>query len=182
MACQAFKESDNHPFAQYKDFSRRELPRLVRSRLEAAVEEHTHQLEEGLMNDLVDIVRRCQEDVFQAFGRTSGTMKPPTHQNSSVFLDDFLTNLDPPEDFGQSFVGQFAQPYCTAAQNDPHDSIWVSELEVDPHTWQTSSQMILGSAFGKAAAAQNSSYNASSTSEHTDPGQLTQWFRPDDLI
>lgn len=55
------------------------------------------------MNYLVDIVRRCQEDVFHAFGRTGGSMKPPTHQDSSELLDDFLTNLDPPEIFEQSF-------------------------------------------------------------------------------
>lgn len=56
------------------------------------------------MNYLVDIVRRCQEDVFHAFGRTGGSMKPPTHQDSSELLDDFLTNLDPPEIFEQSFL------------------------------------------------------------------------------
>ena len=59
-------ESSNS--ARFQEFSRLELPRLVRRTLESIVEHEAQPLEDRLKERLVDIVRQCQmqlETMFQ---------------------------------------------------------------------------------------------------------------------
>lgn len=56
---------------RFQEFSRLELPRLVRRTLEVTVEEEAHPLEERLKERLVDIVRVCQTQLISLFQSTS---------------------------------------------------------------------------------------------------------------
>ncbi|KAH7389987.1 hypothetical protein BKA66DRAFT_460242 [Pyrenochaeta sp. MPI-SDFR-AT-0127] len=51
----------------FQDFSRRELPRLVRRTLESVVEQEAQPLEDRLKERLVDIVRECQAQLVTMF-------------------------------------------------------------------------------------------------------------------
>jgi hypothetical protein len=53
--------------ARFQEFSRLELPRLVRRTLEVAVEKEAQPLEERLKDQLVDIVRECQSQLISMF-------------------------------------------------------------------------------------------------------------------
>ncbi|OJD30034.1 uncharacterized protein BKCO1_6700016 [Diplodia corticola] len=64
--CQHLRESE-HFSSEFERYIRRELPRLVRSSLEAAVEERSQVLEDELSHELKAIVRRCQEILSHTF-------------------------------------------------------------------------------------------------------------------
>jgi hypothetical protein len=72
---------------RFQDFSRLELPRLVRRTLETIVEQEAQPLEDRLKERLVDIVKECQtqlETMFQtATGVTNDTSVPPTFSTES---------------------------------------------------------------------------------------------------
>lgn len=64
MAWEARREQE---LDQYERYLRRELPRLVRQRLEVAVSDISGSLETELRNRLVDIVRDSQSQLFQLY-------------------------------------------------------------------------------------------------------------------
>lgn len=57
--------------SRFQEFSRLELPRLVRRTLEVTVEEEAQPLEERLKERLVDIVRDCQTQLISLFQSTT---------------------------------------------------------------------------------------------------------------
>jgi len=67
--------------AQFQEFSRLELPRLVRRTLEAAVEQEAQPLEEKLKERLVDIVEECQSQLISMFQSIGGTVNPSEPPN-----------------------------------------------------------------------------------------------------
>jgi hypothetical protein len=60
--------------AYFQEFSRLELPRLVRRTLEVAVEQEAQPLEEKLKERLVDIVKECQTQLIAMFRGIGGTV------------------------------------------------------------------------------------------------------------
>jgi hypothetical protein len=54
-------------FAGFKEHSRREHPLLVRQVLEQAVDEEAQTIEKNLKQQLVDIIRDCQEQIFLSY-------------------------------------------------------------------------------------------------------------------
>ncbi|KAF1844455.1 uncharacterized protein K460DRAFT_397545 [Cucurbitaria berberidis CBS 394.84] len=82
---------------QFQEFTRLELPRLVRRTLEIVVEQEAQPLEDKLKERLVDIVKECQSQLVNMFQAASGpvpmTLTPPndavqhsnTHNALSVF-------------------------------------------------------------------------------------------------
>jgi hypothetical protein len=58
-------------------FLSRELPLRVRSHLEAAVDRALEPLEEGLLNQLVEIVQTAQRELFQSFQAQRLTQREP---------------------------------------------------------------------------------------------------------
>lgn len=66
--------------ARFQEFSRLELPRMVRRTLEAVVEQEAQPLEDKLKEQLVDIVKQCQaqlESMFQGTSSKSPSDPPP---------------------------------------------------------------------------------------------------------
>lgn len=57
---------------QFQEFSRLELPRLVRRTLESVVEQEAQPLEDKLKERLVDIVKECQTQLVRMFQATAG--------------------------------------------------------------------------------------------------------------
>ncbi|KAF2432132.1 hypothetical protein EJ08DRAFT_586146, partial [Tothia fuscella] len=54
-------------FARYQEYSRTELPRLVQQNILAWVQQRSATLEEDLKSGLPDLVRNCQEVLFESF-------------------------------------------------------------------------------------------------------------------
>lgn len=59
------RQSDQ--LAEYDRYMARELPRLVRTQLEAIVHGAWGPLESGLQSQLIDIIRNCQRELFRAY-------------------------------------------------------------------------------------------------------------------
>lgn len=64
--------------ARFQEFSRLELPRLVRRTLEVAVEQEAQPLEDKLKERLVDIVRDCQSQLVSMFQSTLAAPSTPS--------------------------------------------------------------------------------------------------------
>ena len=69
---QAPSSPDSRDLANYEDYIRRELPRLVRSNIEEVVRRETQPLEAALVGSLVGIIQDCQDRVFRAYRETQG--------------------------------------------------------------------------------------------------------------
>lgn len=96
---------DSRELAHFEHFSRRELPKLVRRSLEIAVAEDVQlrMLEDRLKNQLVDIIRNCQTQVFNLYQESRRTTPlpqaiiPPPSTNQLINcpeLQDIRQNLD----------------------------------------------------------------------------------------
>jgi len=68
--CNTGQAGEPSNVARFQEFSRLELPRLVRRTLEVAVEEEAQPLEDKLKERLVDIVRECQSQLITMFQTT----------------------------------------------------------------------------------------------------------------
>ena len=86
---------DSRELANYEDYIRRELPRLVRSNIEEAVRREMQPFEASLISNLVEIIQDCQDRVFKSYRETQGIsdeiQMPPSidceASNSSTILD-----------------------------------------------------------------------------------------------
>ncbi|KAH0545448.1 hypothetical protein FGG08_000449 [Glutinoglossum americanum] len=89
----------SNEISSYEAFSRRELPRLVRRQLEAAVENEVQPIEEELKARLVEIVRDCQASVFLMYRDQRQTLLPAPTRNaerlSATATGDDLPLLNP---------------------------------------------------------------------------------------
>ncbi|TVY28038.1 Resistance to glucose repression protein [Lachnellula hyalina] len=63
---------DSRELANYEEYIRRELPRLVRSNIEEVVHRETQPLEASLIGSLVGIIQDCQDRVFRAYRERQG--------------------------------------------------------------------------------------------------------------
>src|SRR6202011_1163845 len=58
---------NSQQLAEYEEYSRRELPRLIESILEQAAQNGTRIIEDNLRRSLPDMIRDCQDQVFSSF-------------------------------------------------------------------------------------------------------------------
>jgi hypothetical protein len=89
---------DSRQLADYDDYYRRELPRAVRAALEESVQVQSQPIEENLRNQLIDIIRDCQDGLFSKYKSLTGTESDipsgnPTSPRSSVIAQDSMTSL-----------------------------------------------------------------------------------------
>lgn len=71
---------DSRELANYEDYIRRELPRVVRRNIEEAVRREMGPLESSLIGNLVGIVQDCQDMVFRSYRQAQGLsdeLSPP---------------------------------------------------------------------------------------------------------
>jgi hypothetical protein len=61
---------NSQQLAEYEEYSRRELPRLIESTLEQAAQNGTRIIEDNLRRSLPDMIRDCQDRVFSNFRST----------------------------------------------------------------------------------------------------------------
>jgi hypothetical protein len=105
---QAPSSPDSRDLADYEDYIRRELPRLVRSNIEEVVRRETQPLEAALVGSLVGIIQDCQDRVFRAYRETQGVdpematqaILPPSNTTSPsmprvTWAEDWATNRLP---------------------------------------------------------------------------------------
>jgi hypothetical protein len=94
--------------AQYEQYLRVELPRLVRNRLEVAVLGASEPLESQIRSQLVEIVRSCQSEAFRSYISSARplTSLPNGRGGSSdpiQSLESALLPNDPPFDISAWF-------------------------------------------------------------------------------
>jgi hypothetical protein len=80
---------DSLDLANYEDYIRRELPRLVRSSIEEVVRRETQPLEASLIGSLVGIIQDCQDRVFRSYHEMRGVddvqiEMPPSIESESA--------------------------------------------------------------------------------------------------
>ena len=63
----AAKTLGSTELSNYEEYSRQELPRVFRGALEAAVNEQAQPIEDGLRNQLVNMIQECQNYVFTTY-------------------------------------------------------------------------------------------------------------------
>jgi hypothetical protein len=62
---------DSRDLANYENYIRRELPRLVRSGIEETLRRQMQPFEGSLISSLVEIIQICQDRVFRAYRETA---------------------------------------------------------------------------------------------------------------
>jgi hypothetical protein len=100
-------------FARYQEFSRTELPRLVQQNIQEWVMQRSVTLEEDLKSGLPELVRNCQEILFQSFRQSS---LPETH-----------SALDPGDDTKQTSKLEFVAPQSPIPEG--HDMPSFEQIE-----------------------------------------------------
>ncbi|KAH8747438.1 hypothetical protein F5882DRAFT_265966, partial [Hyaloscypha sp. PMI_1271] len=61
------RSPESEELTSYEEYSRRELPRLFRDALEAAIADEAQPIEERLRSQLVGMIQDCQDRVFSAY-------------------------------------------------------------------------------------------------------------------
>lgn len=98
--CNVGQSAEPSNVARFQEFSRLELPRLVRRTLEVAVEEEAQPLEHKLKERLVDIVRECQTQLISMFQTTA---------NPGVEASELAPVLEPPSTVSAQLAAPAAQ-------------------------------------------------------------------------
>lgn len=79
------QDADKSSIFRFQEFSRLELPRLVRRTLEAVIEQEAQPLEDKMKEKLVDIVQECQTQLLTMFRTFSGgSSNNPTSLSNNV--------------------------------------------------------------------------------------------------
>jgi len=104
------RSSSSSQLAKYEEFSKHELPRLVRMELEKLVSEEMQPLEESLKGKLVDIIRESQQSILDSFKATqtrlsrTGTSRAPSSDDAandmSLCWSSEFSNKIIPRDYG----------------------------------------------------------------------------------
>ncbi|KAL8671571.1 MAG: hypothetical protein Q9168_003933 [Polycauliona sp. 1 TL-2023] len=118
------KSPSSQSLDDFEAYSRTELPRLVEENLQVMVDAQIAPLEESLKAMLVDIVRRCQSDVAQNYGRISPIARngipyapePPIQTTTSEgTLDPSASTSHDTDDFQHDCPSFFEEPPLLAA-------------------------------------------------------------------
>ncbi|KAL1800083.1 hypothetical protein ACET3X_000425 [Alternaria dauci] len=107
---------------RFQEFSRLELPRLVRRTLESIVEHEAQPLEDRLKERLVDIVRQCQtqlETMFQTAAGPSNT-KPEAILSSRAMLSEQVAECPIGTHHTTTFSGSVLADLQTTSEVIPH--------------------------------------------------------------
>lgn len=67
---EASKSPNSRELANYEDYARRELPRLVRSNIEEVIRREMQHVEVSLISSLVQIIQDCQDMMFRSYRET----------------------------------------------------------------------------------------------------------------
>jgi hypothetical protein len=91
---------------RFQEFSRRELPRLVRQRLEVVVEREAQPLEGKLKERLVDIVKECQSQLDSLFRCSIASEASPSFEPAIPGKAPRVPSDAPPDVSSQSARSQ----------------------------------------------------------------------------
>lgn len=94
-----------HEFAQIEEYTRRELPRLVRRELELRVQRSYSTIEDQLRSELVDIVRYCQSEIFRSYRQANGSSQSSTPSLDKV--DTINPTTPAPESYALAWPAHF---------------------------------------------------------------------------
>lgn len=158
--------------SNYEEFSRQELPQVFRRALESAVNEQSQPIEDGLRNQLVNIIQECQSQVFSLY-RTQNTsnmgdsisdavLKPEssTRERSNASIDMQHTSL-------QAFYQEPSHQVDSQQFKFNESDFWQVERQAAP----SSSSATNGLSFSSAER----STLASSIDENSNAWQSTQF-------
>ena len=93
---------DSREIADYEAYCRRELPRDFRAALETIVQNESQPIEESIRNQLMDIIRDCQDRIFSRYRSSIAASTPPsrTTRDSQSPATAPATSLQKPADMG----------------------------------------------------------------------------------
>jgi hypothetical protein len=125
--------------ARFQEFSRLELPRLVRRTLETVVERETQPLEHKLKERLVDIVKQCQTQLETMFQAASGSSSHPVAFGGFDTLPVRTVTTSTPSTGDSGFISQRENNLSsTTATTDVPDTAWLSTMPLpDPSTFDS---------------------------------------------
>jgi len=97
---------DSRDLANYEDYMRRELPRLVRTNIEDVVRRDMQPLEAALIGNLVGIIQDCQDRLFRGYRQmrgegTDASASPMMDLATASFSSASNQNSMPSNDFHQ---------------------------------------------------------------------------------
>jgi hypothetical protein len=89
---------DSRDLADYEEYCRRELPLLFRAALEERVQNDSQPIEENIRNQLMDIIRDCQDRVSSRYRSSTATAagtpwRNPTRSRSPTIKQESRTNI-----------------------------------------------------------------------------------------
>lgn len=108
---------DARDLANYEDYMRRELPRLVRTNIEDVVRRDMQPLEAALIGNLVDIIQDCQDRLFRGYRQmrgegTDASVSPavPSLSFSPSFSENSIPNVHHQHGQSQLLESAFQPP------------------------------------------------------------------------
>ncbi|KAI4633143.1 hypothetical protein J4E80_000506 [Alternaria sp. BMP 0032] len=113
--------------SRFQEFSRLELPRLVRRTLESIVEHEAQPLEDRLKERLVDIVRQCQSQLETMFCTVPGPGDTIAATSSRSNAQAFCDVIEPPDDTQLPTKSSIIEPV------DQHTSSTAAPLPIQLH-------------------------------------------------
>lgn len=131
---------DSRELGDYEEYCRRELPRRVRAALEEIVHNESQPIEESIRNQLMNIIRDCQDRVFSSYRSSSAagvsvvapSRNPVTSDSPSTLSQEPVTMVSSsPNPTPESSFGRIAPPFFQPPPPQIHlrSGLEVSDLQ-----------------------------------------------------
>jgi len=85
---------DSRDLADYEDYARRELPRLVRTNIEEVLRREMQPVEASLVRNLVNTIQECQDRLFRSYFERARDQAPQPATVSSAATDNRETRFN----------------------------------------------------------------------------------------
>ncbi|KAK4164609.1 hypothetical protein QBC43DRAFT_300104 [Cladorrhinum sp. PSN259] len=104
-----YDSEDAVGFDQYERYLRREVPRVVRRRLEISAAAIAVPVENELRAQLVDIIRSSQAEAFEGFRRMIGQTPSPTRPTAALVPSDSIASIMSAQDEPAIYLAPVAE-------------------------------------------------------------------------
>lgn len=125
--CDATSATVSSSHSRFQEFSRLELPHLLRHTLESIVEHEAQSLEDRLKERLVEIVKQCQSQLEMMFRTVAGPGDSITATSSRSSAQAFRDVIEPPDDTQLPTTSSVIEPV------DQHTSSTAAPLPIQLH-------------------------------------------------
>jgi hypothetical protein len=174
-----WEQHRSNEFARYEDYLNCELPRLIQRELEIAVQRPSVKIEDIIKSQLVEIVQRCQSQLFMSYQRLFGNSAPsisgesplPRPEGASLLINDAQLSPVPSSYNAEEQVPPFLAPSRPGI---------VADLAIEKPAPPSSESPALPE--DRSSNSGDSSYNPSYTVSTFDPNLTTELRGPYDPL